>query len=157
MPTLHLLAGLPGAGKTTLARRICDEAPAVRFTLDEWMLRLYGLSYDDPSYGDRAVEVRELIWDSAQQVLRAGIDVVLDWSQWSRAKRAEWKQRATENGWAVVLHYVATPADVSVERLANRSAAYSHNIDAAGVTHMERLFEPPTADEGLTIRRHDPS
>lgn len=44
------------------------ETPAVRFALDEWMLRLYRIGYDDPSYGDRATQVRELIWGTGQQV-----------------------------------------------------------------------------------------
>jgi predicted kinase len=52
-PTVHLLCGLPGAGRTTHARRLAAERPAVRFSLDEWMLRLYRLRYDDPEYAAR--------------------------------------------------------------------------------------------------------
>lgn len=47
---IHLLAGLNGAGKTTFARHLEATIPAVRFSLDEWMLRLYGLSVDDPQF-----------------------------------------------------------------------------------------------------------
>ena len=47
-PAVHLLAGLNGSGRTLLARALERRRPAVRFTLDEWMLRLYGLRYDDP-------------------------------------------------------------------------------------------------------------
>jgi predicted kinase len=35
--TLVLIVGLPGAGKTTLARRLEVERAALRFTPDEWM------------------------------------------------------------------------------------------------------------------------
>jgi predicted kinase len=49
-PRVHLLAGLNGAGKTTFARHLEADLPAVRFTLDEWLLRLHGLRYDDPRY-----------------------------------------------------------------------------------------------------------
>lgn len=38
---LHLLYGLSGSGKSTLARTLQAQGPAVRFTLDEWMLRLH--------------------------------------------------------------------------------------------------------------------
>ena len=49
------------------------------------MLRLYQLRYDNPHYPARAETCKDLIWDTARQVLRAGVDVVLDWNQWSRA------------------------------------------------------------------------
>ncbi len=154
MATVHLLAGLPGAGKTTLAERICTERPAVRFTLDEWMLRLHGLRYDDEQYGVKAAIVRELIWDVAQQVLRTGTDVVLDWSQWSRAKRSEWSDRAKQGGWQVLLHYLSTPSDIAIERVSRRAAPFAHAVDAAGIRHMETLFEEPAEDEGLPLVCH---
>lgn len=37
----HVLVGLPASGETTVARRIAADGSAVRFTLDEWMLRLH--------------------------------------------------------------------------------------------------------------------
>ena len=137
-----------------MARRICIESRAVRFTLDEWMLRLYTLPYDHPDYGPKAERVRDLIWETAQQILGAGTDVVLDWSQWSRAKRAEWDARARSGGWTTVLHHIATPAEVAIERAASREDPHSHVITAAGVRHMEMLFEEPTDDEGFRIIRH---
>ncbi|MEP6648323.1 MAG: AAA family ATPase [Lapillicoccus sp.] len=41
MPALHLTVGLPGAGKTTLARHLEREHGALRVTPDEWMVALY--------------------------------------------------------------------------------------------------------------------
>lgn len=47
--TVHLLYGLAGSGKSTLARELCADGAGVRFTLDEWMLRLHPeLSIEDP-------------------------------------------------------------------------------------------------------------
>ncbi|MGZ4496719.1 MAG: AAA family ATPase, partial [Nocardioides sp.] len=41
-PTLHLPVGLPGSGKTTLARRLESERHALRLTKDEWVKALFG-------------------------------------------------------------------------------------------------------------------
>lgn len=41
MPTVNLFYGLAGSGKTTEARRLQEDHQALRFTLDEWMIRLY--------------------------------------------------------------------------------------------------------------------
>ena len=46
-PTLHLTVGLPGVGKTTLARKIAHEDKAVRFSPDEWMIPLFGTTWRD--------------------------------------------------------------------------------------------------------------
>ena len=40
MAMLHFVAGKTGAGKTTLARQIARNAPAVLICEDEWMSRL---------------------------------------------------------------------------------------------------------------------
>ena len=47
---LYLMVGLPGAGKTTRARQLAVEAPALRLTPDEWMIPLFGR--DDPAARD---------------------------------------------------------------------------------------------------------
>lgn len=52
---VHLLAGLNGSGKTTHARRLEKTVPAVRFTLDEWMLRLHDMKFDDPATRPRPI------------------------------------------------------------------------------------------------------
>ena len=46
MATAHLIHGFLGAGKTTFARELEQNIPAIRFSHDEWMTRLYG---DDPA------------------------------------------------------------------------------------------------------------
>lgn len=44
-PVVHAICGLVCAGKTTLAKELASELDGVRFTLDEWMLRLFGLRH----------------------------------------------------------------------------------------------------------------
>jgi predicted kinase len=146
---------LPGAGKTTYARRLAADTPAVRFTLDEWMLRLYPWRYDEPEYVAHLDGCKDLIWDVARQVLALGHDVVLDWNQWSRERRAEWRQRAEAVGCPVVLHHLETPVDTAIRRVeerAARAAPRSHLVDAAAVRHLQTILEEPGGDEGMEIR-----
>src|ERR1700722_19795749 len=121
--TVHLMCGLPGSGKTTVARRVEVEQEAFRFTLDEWMLSLFDLTPFDADYGPAAERVKELIWDTASKLVTRGNDVVLDWSQWSRKMRADATARAESMGAAVALHYVDPPLDVVEERLRLRNGA----------------------------------
>lgn len=153
-PRVHLLAGLNGAGKTTYARHLAAELPAVLFTPDEWMLRLYDLPYDDPGYGDLTRSCRELIWDVAVQVLANGLDVVLDWNCWSRAQRADWSSRAGAHGYRTTLHYLQVPVETAIARAAARAAAgarWAHALDAAAIRHGAGLFEEPGQSEGIEL------
>lgn len=149
--TVHLLCGLNGAGKSTYARELARSRLAVRLSLDEWMIRLYGLPFDDPEYGKRVEPCRDLIWTSAQEVLRCGVDVILDWNCWSRRLRRRWADRASAVPAEVVVHYVDVPVSVAIQRARQRVDPSSHAIDEAGVRHLAGLFEPPTADEALRI------
>ncbi len=154
MTRVHLLCGLPGAGKTTHARRLAAELPAVRFSLDEWMLRLYALGYDESGYAEKAEACQGLIWSMAQQVLALGHDVVLDWNLWSRERRAEWFGKAASAGNEVLMHYVNVPVETAVdqvERRAKQGGAHAHQLDEAGVRHLQTIFEAPDPDEGMEI------
>lgn len=44
-PTLYMMRGLPGAGKSTEARRICVETGAVRVNKDDMRAMLFGEDY----------------------------------------------------------------------------------------------------------------
>lgn len=107
-PEIHMLAGLNGAGKSTLARQLQAGLPAVRFSLDEWMLLLYDLSFDDEACARHAEKCRALIWDLIAQVVGAGSSVVLDWNMWSRSRRAEAVKRAASLGVPCHLHHVSS-------------------------------------------------
>jgi predicted kinase len=154
-PSVHLLCGLPGAGKSTYAQHLADIRLGVRFSLDEWMIRLYGLPFDHPDYPSRSERCQQLISDVALQVLRAGHDVVLDWNQWSRQRRARWGNWAHNAGYRVELHYLVTSLETSITQALTRreqpESSTSHNIDEAEVRHLADIFEPPTEHEGISI------
>lgn len=153
---VHLLYGLVGSGKTTLARALCAEGNAVRFTLDEWMIRLYpGLPFDSAGYGRQAEVVKDLIWSVAEQILRSGTDVVLDWNSWSLARRAWAIHRAATVPAEVILHRLGASIDQANARLAERHrnarAIYVHPIDREGNEHLASIMEPPGEAEGFSI------
>jgi predicted kinase len=101
-PVLYLTVGLPGAGKTTWARRIADEQRILRLTPDEWMAPLFNASDVD---GRRDILEGRMIW-VAHEVLSSGSSVVLDFGCWSPEERYAIRTIAESAGARFVLHHL---------------------------------------------------
>ena len=82
--TAHLIHGYLGAGKTTFARRLERDLPALRFTHDDWMVCLYGRDPPTELFSDYAARVSDQIDAIWPRCLELGLDVVLDLNFWTR-------------------------------------------------------------------------
>jgi len=87
MATVHLIYGYLGAGKTTFAKRLEDQVRGVRFSPDEWMVRLYGDNPPAESFTDLYNRVRQTIDLQWVRAVRYGAEVILDFGFWSRQSR----------------------------------------------------------------------
>lgn len=153
MAIVYFLCGLPCAGKTTTAKKL-EAKGAARFTLDERMIKKYDYSIFDDEYGPLANQEKDLIWEEAQQVLRAGDDVILDWSLWNRNVRVEWPQKVTVAGYEYKLFYLDVPLEILKKRLAARNTnkpKFAHSAPLEELERFSKIFEPPTRDEGLNL------
>ena len=69
MATIHLLHGFTGAGKSTFAKKLESEIRAIRFSPDEWMVKLYGNNPPEEKFAEYFQNVESLIWQVSSQVL----------------------------------------------------------------------------------------
>jgi predicted kinase len=146
MAKLFLMVGLPGSGKTTLAKRIEREELAIRLTPDEWIA---ALSIDPYDPGKRA-EIESLQWTVAVRALELGLNVILDFGFWSRRERDDFRARASALGVRAVIRFLDVTRDELRARLAERHAGESSAAfpvsDAQLGEHLA-LFEPPSSEE----------
>ena len=143
---LLLTCGLPGAGKTTIARRLAADRNALRLTQDEWLIALGSSPWDAPT---REKLDREL-WRLAQDVLRLGLSVVLDFGLWTRIERDEMRSVARGLGVGVELHYIDVPTDELWRRIQARNSEppwNSYPIRRADFDEWLRMFQAPDAAE----------
>jgi predicted kinase len=140
------MCGLPGSGKTTVARQLETEHRAVRLAPDEWMIRIGADGYDQAT---RAA-VEAIQWELAQQLLLFGVSVILEAGFWSRRERLEFRARAADLGADSRLIFLDVPRDELARRIGQRNASRpsgSFDVDEADLDAWIALFERPTPDE----------
>jgi predicted kinase len=146
-----MMCGPAGSGKSTIARQL--EATGLR-----------RLSFDQEAWqrGIRSMPLPTDVHDEIEHDLRArlldlvadDVDVVLDFSFWSRRSREEYRELLRPLGVEPETIYVATPRDVVLDRI--RARQHEHGDDYAldddlAATYFDH-FEVPSKDEGpLTV------
>ena len=150
---LILICGLPGSGKTTLAKQLAEERRAVRLAPDEWKHDL-GIDYYDEAMRIR-LEAR--LWRLAQELLKLGQSVILENGFWAREERDELRIAARTLGVAVELHYL----EASIEELWRRIRLRNEKAEPGAVPIKRRdlekwaaQFEPPEAGELALFDAH---
>ncbi|MBI1297825.1 AAA family ATPase [bacterium] len=139
---LVIVCGLPGSGKTTLAKRLAESLPAVRLAPDEWMDTLAIDLYDEES----RARIEALQWKLGQDLLKLGLTVIIEWGTWGRSERDTLREGARKLGAAVELHYLSAHPDILFERIQHRGME-DPPIKREDVLRWAESIEVPTQEE----------
>jgi predicted kinase len=147
--TAHLIHGFLGTGKTTFARRLERDRPAVRYSPDEWMVRLHGIDPPEAKFAEYLAAVFDIMNQHWPRVLACGADVVLDFGFWTRVSRDEARARATAVGAEIRLYALSCPDAVGRARCRDRNTRLDGSLFIAANTYdvLRARFEPLSADE----------
>ena len=150
MTTLFLICGLPGSGKTTLARKLEISERALRLSPDEWIAPILADPNDIAELDRLRSPVESIQWDVAKRALILGINVILEWGFWSQEERFHYRTEAEALGACVKLHYINVDLDELWERLSRRNSDLPQGTFIVTKEDLESWatsFEPPTDEE----------
>ncbi|MBI2621625.1 MAG: ATP-binding protein [Candidatus Levybacteria bacterium] len=153
-PLAHIIIGFVGSGKTTFARKLEKETGAVRFTKDEWMVRVFGNTPPKDKFEEYDSKMTSLATEMALKCLKAGISVIIDEGFWVKEHREAIREKVNSVGAIPKLYYIEAPFETMKARTLRRTEnppVDSFTIDEESFNQYWRHFQPPDKDEEFKL------
>lgn len=153
-PLCVLMAGLPGAGKTTLSRALTARG-FVRLCPDEEMFQrhgVYGVDFPRGVFPTLERPILEEISQDLREHLSCGRNVVVDHGFWTPEDRGHWRSIATSAGASTALVYLEAGHEELWSRVNKRNAQHEADPNSIYFAESDLLryrarFVPPGPDE----------
>lgn len=140
-PTLILLVGVPGSGKTTYAKKYIESKPGtVHLSSDKIRAELWG---NEAVQGDNN-EVFGLMRPRAINALNFGDNVIYDCTNITRKERADIISACPKFA-KIEAHIVWAPIEICIERDATRKRTVGKDV----IDRILKRFQAPYYDEGV--------
>lgn len=154
---LHLICGLPGTGKTTIAKEIVAKTGAIRLCPDEWIKDIWfeKAETEGNTYRDA---IEQLQWTIGKNILQSGLSIIIEWGTWGQDEREKLRDEAHELGSNVKFYYLSESKDVLKQRILSRNLYHSTQF-VISESEVDELLENainsiqiPTSEE---LKKYD--
>ncbi|QDG76813.1 ATP-binding protein [Labrenzia sp. PHM005] len=158
---IHLICGPIGAGKTTYSRELAALSGGVVFSIDEWMVSLFG--EDAPKSADpdwifpRVDRCEKQMWAMAKRLGALHVPSILDFGFQRYEHRRRYINFANEAGLAAKMHVLDVEASERWKRIEARNTTKGetfHLVISRGMfDYIEATWEQPSEDETASVSR----
>jgi len=145
-PILYIFCGLPGAGKSTIARELEKTTGAIRLNVDEWVAAL-GVDFWDDDFRHK---LDRRLYSHGLSLLEHGQSIIYEDNTWTRIERDEHREIARKLGVSIELHYFDVPFVELWRRLQHRNEVGAHGtvpITKELLRKCSTKFEPVSNEE----------
>ncbi len=152
---IHLICGSTGAGKTTYSLELADELNGVHFSIDEWMVSLFGEDAPknlSPEWFVPLVARCEVqMWATAVQLGNLGVPSILDLGFQRLEHRQKYRSLIEASNFSAKLHFLNVDASERWKRVQFRNEdqreTFQMTITRGMFDYIETIWEPPSNDE----------
>jgi len=160
---IHIVFGPLGAGKTTYARQLSAGEVATYFSIDQWMVDLFGADAPTPLnmpwVTERVERCEHRIWLTAKNVVNCDGNVVLDLGFLKVANREKYIELARQESMQTKMHFVHAKRETRRLRVMARNEhkgdTYALHVTPEMFDFMDEQFENATHNELLTATSID--
>jgi predicted kinase len=152
-PTLIMLYGFPGAGKTYLARQLCDDLHAAHVQADRIRYELF----EEPRYDDQENEIVDhLMRYMTEEFLAAGLSVVYDVNAVRLNQRRSLRDMARKSKAQPFFIWLQIDAESAFLRATKRDRRkaddrYAMTVDQNIFTDQLNQMQNPTSVEDFIV------
>jgi predicted kinase len=152
-PTLILLYGFPGAGKTYLARQLCEDIQAAHVQSDRIRFELF----EQPRYDRQENQIVDhLMQYMTEEFLNAGISVIYDINAMRASQRRELRDMARKNKVETLLIWFQIDAESAFARVAKRDRRktddrFTPSIDRPTFNELASSMQNPLTTEDYMV------
>lgn len=154
-PTIHLVCGSTGAGKTTFAGKLARQLGALHLSIDDWMATLFAPDMPRPLnwswIGERVARCESQIITTAIQLGRIEVSSILDLGLLRADRRQSIAATATAAGLRVRLHFIDVDPAERWRRVEGRNdkkgETFRLTVTRPMFDFIETIWQPPGAEE----------
>lgn len=149
-----LTCGLPGSGKSTLSKKLCETTDNTIIISRDFIRAGIAGSYENYDHSKYESYVKKTIKSMISLAFSSNINIIIDEVNMNKKVRADWirycKLLAEEQ--LVPLTIVCVYVDVSIDKCKERRRIDTKNTNTnwdAIIENMSESFEVPNEDEGF--------
>jgi predicted kinase len=153
-PTVYMMLGIPGSGKTTFSKQLQAELGLPRFAIDEEYARLGGDHHNHRWNEELAERADALIRQQTKKLVSDGQSVILDLCPWIKARRDEYRHFIEGIGANCHIYYFEVEKEELLRRLKkrNQSGEDYHIVSAEMLDDFIANFDTPVNEEVERVR-----
>lgn len=145
-PTLVLFCGLPGSGKTTLAKKLCKNGKGIRICTDDWQADLDMNSNPDNFHA----KLQKKLYEHALELLDNNQSIILEDGLWMKHERDSKLADAKKHNAKTEMHFFDLSFDENWNRLQSRNENLPHgavHINKENLQVCWNKLQKPTSEE----------